>query len=244
MKFRQSASPFLVSTVVHSAILLGLWFIVQTTPIHETPFDLETVMMDEERPVDEVVQELDQQMEAATSVNFVAGSVSTSVGGSNAPLANIKKIEVQEKIENPKVKVQIAAQALPGADLLNQELGEAEVTGEVGDVVEGYGAALDRLTQELIRLLRNDKLLVVWMFDESESMKDDQQEIRGRLKRVYEELKLVETDEAAGGDGKEKAEGRAAHGDHQFRRGTAPTDAPPDEQPRRPDGRDRQDSGR
>ena len=31
--------------------------------------------------------------------------------------------------------------------------------------------------QELIRMMRKDKLMVVWLFDESESMKDDQQEI-------------------------------------------------------------------
>lgn len=201
MRLRQSAPPFVVSTVVHTAILIGLYFIVISTPAAQIEPDLETVMLDEERAVDEVMEELDEQTEPATSMNFVSGSVSQAVGGSEAPLSKTQKIEVKETLQDPEVKVPIAAQNLPGAEVLTQDLGQAEVTGEVGDVVEGYGAALDRLTRELIRMLRTDKLLVVWMFDESESMKDDQEEIRSRLKRVYEELHLIETDEAAAGPG-------------------------------------------
>lgn len=202
MKIRQSASPFLVSTVVHGLLLLVLWQIVMSVPQDEQVFDLESVILDEDRDIEDVVQELDQQTESATTMNFVSGSASKAVGGSNAPLAKQQAIEIEDTIDNPDVKVQIATQNLPGADVLSQDLGEAEVTGEVGAIVEGYGDALDRLTQELIRMLRSDKLLVVWMFDESESMKDDQQEIRGRLKRVYEELHIVEKDEAAAGSKK------------------------------------------
>ncbi len=79
---------------------------------------------------------------------------------------------------------------LPGEDLLLEDLGEGKITGESGYFVEGYSAGLDRMTMELIRLLRKDKLLVVWLFDESESMKDDQQEVK--LKRIHEELVLVQ----------------------------------------------------
>ena len=41
-------------------------------------------------------------------------------------------------------------------------------------------------------LMRESKVHVVWMFDESESMKDDQKEIRERFHKVYEELGLVQ----------------------------------------------------
>ncbi len=204
MNLRQSASPFFVSTLVHGLILGSLWFIVTSTPRAEEVFDVETVFLEEDRKIEEIVQELDQQEVSATTMNLVSGSVSKAVGGSNTPLARTQKIEIQETLESPEVRVTIAAQSLPGAETLATDLGEAEVTGEVGAVVEGYGAALDRLSRELIRLLRSEKLLVVWMFDESESMKDDQVEIKSRLKRVYEELHLVETDEAVAGGKKKK----------------------------------------
>ena len=39
-------------------------------------------------------------------------------------------------------------------------------------------------------------MLVVWLFDESDSMKDDQKEIRERFHKVYEELGLVQKSDA------------------------------------------------
>ena len=50
-------------------------------------------------------------------------------------------------------------------------------------------------------MLRDEKLLVVWLFDESESMKDDQAEIREQFHKVYEELGIaMERDPKAKGD--------------------------------------------
>ncbi len=202
MKLRQNVSSFLVSSVVHGLILVGLYLIVQNSPLKDELFEVETVLEEPERPIEEFVQPLDTQVEAATTLNTVAGSPSKAVGGANAkPLAKKPKVEVPLDV-NPEVKVASLSEALPGDDLLSEDLGEAEVTGEVGAIVDGYDSALDRLSEELIRLLRKDKLLVVWMFDESESMKDDQVEIKGRLKRVYEELRLVEKDEKAVGEKK------------------------------------------
>jgi hypothetical protein len=39
--------------------------------------------------------------------------------------------------------------------------------------------------------MRDEKVLVVWLFDESESMKDDQKEIREQFHKVYEEIGIV-----------------------------------------------------
>jgi hypothetical protein len=50
---------------------------------------------------------------------------------------------------------------------------------------------MDRITQEILINLQQGPVLVIWCFDQSESMKDDQREIRDRIYRVYEELGLV-----------------------------------------------------
>jgi hypothetical protein len=50
---------------------------------------------------------------------------------------------------------------------------------------------MSRLTRELLRIMRKDRVLVVWMFDESESMKDDQKKIRDQFHKVYEELGIA-----------------------------------------------------
>jgi hypothetical protein len=45
------------------------------------------------------------------------------------------------------------------------------------DLIDDYESALDHLTREFLFLMEKKKLLVVWCFDQSESMKDDQPEL-------------------------------------------------------------------
>ena len=52
------------------------------------------------------------------------------------------------------------------------------------------GVALDQLAREILRHLAQHKLTVVWLFDESGSMKDDQRAIRQKFDRVASELKI------------------------------------------------------
>lgn len=68
--------------------------------------------------------------------------------------------------------------------------------GSIGDplaAVRGIDDAMDRITQEILNRLAHHKLLVVWLFDESESMQDDRADVSARVHRVYEELKLSGT---------------------------------------------------
>ena len=89
--------------------------------------------------------------------------------------------------------IQIAAPTIgiPDSVALIAAVPDGEVKGEARDIVDSYQQALDRLAQELIWMLDEGPVLVVWCFDQSESMKDDQQEIRDRIETVYEQLGLV-----------------------------------------------------
>ncbi len=201
---RGQLPSYLVSVGVHAVILVVMAMMRIAMQAGDDSFVIETVAAEEVRQQEEFVQELDTQEVAAQSLNLIAGSVSTNIGGSEAPLAKKTEIDPKDVLEDPTMKVNVSVQEMPGLETLGDDLGEAEVTGEVGAVVEGYGAALDRLTRELIRMMRSHKLLVVWLFDESGSMKDDQKEIRARIGRVYEELKLVEKDPSSVGSSKKQ----------------------------------------
>lgn len=66
--------------------------------------------------------------------------------------------------------------------------------GQIGDgraVVQSYQSAMDRLTQEIVWMLDKGPTLVIWAFDQSESMQDDQKEIRQRVEHVYAQLGLL-----------------------------------------------------
>ena len=68
----------------------------------------------ENREQNEFVQELDEQREIAESLNLIAGSVSTTVGGSQAALSRQTKIEHQEVVREPEIAVRPALDNLPG----------------------------------------------------------------------------------------------------------------------------------
>lgn len=180
------------SLAVHGVILVTLALIKFTLMDNGNEVAVETVFTDE-REQQEFTQELDISTEVSESLSVMAGAtVSTASGGSGAPAVSQTKIEESESLNEPEIQVNVGQVTMPGANMLGEDLGESEVKGETAAVVEGYGAAMSRLTQEIIRLMRSDKVHVVWLFDESESMKDDQEQIREQFGKVYEELKIAQ----------------------------------------------------
>ena len=78
---------------------------------------------------------------------------------------------------------------LPAAPALNLG-GGGKIAGDPLFDVKEIGVALDQLAREILRHLKEHKLTVVWLFDESTSMQDDQKAILQKFDRVSSELKL------------------------------------------------------
>jgi hypothetical protein len=183
-------SAISVSLMVH-VLILAAFALIRYGLIDKEPILLETVFS-EERQQEEFSQELDLNTEISENLNPVAGGVVTgAVGATTGPTVSQTRIETSESLKEPELVANIREFSLPGESLLGEDLGESAVMGETGAVVEGYGAALSRLTRELLRMMRESKVMVVWLFDESESMKDDQREIRDQFHKVYEELGIA-----------------------------------------------------
>ncbi len=86
--------------------------------------------------------------------------------------------------------------AAPAADLS----GGGKISGDPVFDVKEIGAALDQLAREILRHLRDHKLTVVWLFDESQSMEDDKRSIQEKFDRVSSELKVnVDNDKKSAG---------------------------------------------
>ena len=86
--------------------------------------------------------------------------------------------------------------AAPAADLG----GGGMIAGDPVFDVKEIGVALDQLAREILRHLKDHKLTVVWLFDESVSMKDDQKAIREKFDRVSTELKVnIDPDKKSAG---------------------------------------------
>ncbi|MFP6701335.1 MAG: vWA domain-containing protein, partial [Planctomycetaceae bacterium] len=184
----RNLSALSTSILVHVTVLAVLW-LLRIDLLPAIPDVVVETFFNEEQTQERFVKELDEQTEISETQNINAGGVvSTNVGGAGTVQIAQTKIEASESLNDPDIEINISDVTLPGQEFLGDDLGVGEVNGEVGAVVEGYGAALSRITQELIRMMRERKVMAVWLFDESESMKDDQQEIASEFHKVYEEL--------------------------------------------------------
>lgn len=183
----------LVSLLLHIAVIVVLLMIPVVVPSLVPDMVLESIFT-EDLPQEEITRELDLQTAPAETLNVIAGGTpSTAVGAATQPTAapvNIQKANVMREAD---IRPVLSDVALPSDEMIGTELGEGEITGEVGSMVEGYGAAMGIITQEIVRMMRQQKVTVIWLFDESGSLVDDRKEIRENYLRVYQELGIAAT---------------------------------------------------
>ena len=182
------------SFLLHCMGFLTLLLVQQAFPAIQKELQLESIFSDltDEMPQEDMTRELDLQTVPAETLNVVAGgTVSSNIGGSAQPGATVVNVGKAAVMKEGSVRPMMGELALPTDALIGQELGEGEIAGEVGAIVEGYGAAMGIVTQEIIRIMRHDKVTVIWLFDESASLEDDRKEIRENYLRIYDELGIA-----------------------------------------------------
>jgi hypothetical protein len=184
-------AAFSTSMIVHIILLLILGLVVSRTEIQQM---LNPLTASVETPPEMLNQELDQKLTASTELsltssspaNIVSGQATGGAAGVNEPSFDTR---VAENAQGPAVKVGDVAVLTRRGSSLTVATPEGTL-GEPAAVVDSYADAMDRITQEILLQLSKNKVLLVWCFDQSESMKDDQQEIRDRIEKVYKELGL------------------------------------------------------
>ncbi|MBA2117633.1 vWA domain-containing protein [Bremerella alba] len=184
---------FLTSFIFHFALVVFLAMFTLVGP--SQPPQLLTVIepdMTEDLEMFEI--ELDQSNEISTEMAEASMPVS-EMGMGGLVAASLSAPVLQEQAIDPTetVDVQLSDIAMisKDTDSLIQEIPSGTI-GSAQEVVSDYQEAMDQIAQELIWMLSKNKVLVIWLFDQSESMKDDQQIIRGRISRVYQEIGLTE----------------------------------------------------
>jgi hypothetical protein len=186
-----------ISLIVHVAVLFIMWAIPYNLLNEQAQIVIET-FFSEERDQQEFSKEIELSTEVSETTNTMAAStnVATSAAGASGSAVAQQNIETSESLKEPELFVSNAGDiTLPGDGEIEQDLGEGLVDGGM-DVVSGYGPALGRISQELLRMMRESRVHVVWLFDESDSMKDDQEMIRQKFDKVYTELGIqIKTDD-------------------------------------------------
>ena len=197
MKKSRGISVVGISLLVHMAVLFVMWAIPYNLLNEQAQIVIET-FFSEERDQQEFSQELEVNTEVSETDNTIAATrnAATSVSGGSGPSVAQQNIETSESLKEPELFVNNFGDiTLPGDGEIEQDLGEGLVDGGM-DVVSGYGPALGRMSQELLRMMRESRVHVVWLFDESDSMKDDQVQIRQKFDKIYVELGIqIKSDE-------------------------------------------------
>jgi hypothetical protein len=195
-KFLTNMGAFSVSVIFHVVLLvvLGLLIFEDTTKAAINTI-VATVM--EERPEDAPVEiELNENIEQVDEQTMAVFSPS-AMGAAGPAAAAAGEITFDQTLVETADKVAINVSAptigIPDTVGLIEAVPEGDVKGDPRAIVENYEQAFDAITQEIMWMLDKGPVLVMWCFDQSESMKDDQREIRERVANVYNQLGIVGT---------------------------------------------------
>ena len=207
---RFDAPAWFVSLLVHVVILLTLGaYTITTDTGKKLVANINSALIPGQQPGEEEVTPIyadpstQKSNEAVGLENAETAGGSSGIGGgppSATPAVSGAASGVNEKSSLPGVKIVANVSGLslvpaaPGLDLGGSGLIAGDVTFEAGDV----GESLDQIAREILRHLSQHKLTVVWLFDESESMKDDQRAIKDKFDRIVSELKAHADNERAG----------------------------------------------
>lgn len=188
----RNTEAFMGAMIVHLVLLVSLavWMLPQVVREARMSIVVNTHATDEEA-MDSLSQEI---LETATFSVLGADAMSGATGASRAGLVGAPSLD-QGLVEQLSSGVSDLAISRPLEGVPSPtRLIEATPYGTLGDarvIVANYDDAFDRITQEILWMLADANVLVTWCFDQSESMKDDQKEIRARIHHVYSELGLV-----------------------------------------------------
>ena len=213
---RSDAPAWVVSALIHVGILGGLAAVATTSGeiIKRLP-SLDSALVANPGSAEELTKIYADPTEVRsdeavgdTSATMLgpSGGFSSSAGPapSSTPAVARAGRPVNERTSLPNIPTIAMPSALASTTVrLNRDLGGGGLVGGTVDFGAGdVGVALDQIAREILRHLTRHKVTVVWLFDESESMKDDQKEIRVKFDRVVNELKINQPDDIAPAKGK------------------------------------------
>jgi hypothetical protein len=192
--FDGDSPAFFVSLVTHLVLMLVLAFISADREERDVMLTIsappaeEEVIEELDVPKEVVFSELPAERVGANSQNGeeVALSQAPTVSEIYSEIPSVVDTTPTTEFANLTVNVIFEK---PVGLTYNANLA---VKGAMGKGETGAVGAVDRITQEILRSLEERKTLVVWVFDQTASLRKQRQQIHDRLDRIYNELGVLE----------------------------------------------------
>jgi hypothetical protein len=198
LSFRE-APGWLVSLGVHLAVMVLLLLVrFQTQASTDATYlnALEDVQTETSLDTTDV-----DQVGVGTEVTALsATSTPVAVSQQAGPGVQQESLDrVNDGFKGPDVRVNIGddEMARPSAETLIASIGPGGGQGLTGGGTEnvssgGIGGAIDRLTWEIAQSLHQNKTTVIWLFDQSLSLKERRDAIADRFENVYRQLEALD----------------------------------------------------
>jgi von Willebrand factor type A domain-containing protein len=188
--FDSDSSAFAVSFVSHLCVivLLGL------APMAGKPPEVTLVV--HSRPPEEV-DELQLPEEFAFNDLPSEEVGASSVQGDAIALSMAPVVAEFTATPNQVIATPLEHARIEINDILEQARGlqyaeNLAVKGAAGEGTTGAVGAIDRITHEILLSMEERRTLVVWLFDQTESLIPQRQAIRDRFGKIYDQLGIVE----------------------------------------------------
>jgi len=179
-----------VSLIIHLTVLVVLASITIFLPIHEG-------LILSILPVEELDEELvAQEFHFSPDFQDQVGALGHNVLDSARPVAEIESAESQVAYQlTPTTAIgELEVRDFDRTVLEGPNIPEDMIVKGAGSVgTSGAMGAVDRITHEILLSLDERPTLVVWLFDQSGSLKPKREAIAKRFDRIYEELGIIES---------------------------------------------------
>jgi hypothetical protein len=182
---------FGVSFVVHLCAIVGLGLIPLAVSQEEVAIHVTSAPMEDrfelETPQEFAFNDLPSEEIGSSSVQGEAMAMSL------APVISEVSVLPQQMtaipVENANIEFNNILQQATGLHYSEN----LTVRGAAGEGTTGAAGAIDRITHEILLSMEERKTLVVWLFDQTESLIPQRKAIRERFSKIYEELGVVES---------------------------------------------------
>ena len=150
--------------------------------LSSTPPDIDEELLPEEfRFSDEINEEIGALAEAGSTSAEAAAPLEADISEVVLP---IEPVSMTSEIRSFEIEQPIMQSPVVSDNLLQKGVGSVGALGASG--------AVDRITTEILLSIEQKPTLVVWLFDQSGSLRSQREEIAKRFDRVYEELGVIE----------------------------------------------------
>ncbi|BBO34980.1 vWA domain-containing protein [Lacipirellula parvula] len=187
---RGDSAAWATSLLVHAAALTAMTVASLAIPIVQAPVDLalESFELPEPAPLSDEFASSDVASSeiGAMGTGGVSGALASGVDFSEQSIV-MEQADLLADTGN-RVAVELGTEISQGPQFLSTV--SVQGAGSVGS--SGAEGAIDRLTHEILTSLEQRPTMVVWMFDQSGSLREERERVIKRFQRIYEELGVID----------------------------------------------------